>query len=501
MPDIDINVSGNSNIEVELENISAQSPEIDLQTDARVLESIGTTPLYGPRGPNGQDGFSPIANVEKSEGIATITITDKNGTTTATISDGVDGTDGEDGEAATITVGTVTTGNAGTDASVTNSGTTSEAVFDFVIPRGDKGDTGNTGATGADGYSPTATVTKSGNTATITITDKNGTTTANVYDGAAGVSDVKVNNTSVVTSGVANIDLSGYAETSNLATVATSGSYSDLINTPTIPDALSDITVVAGSNISISGDTISATDTTYLTFVGADSITGGTSGLVPSPSAGDEDKYLCGGGSFEQIDYAQIGNTPTIPTVNNSTITITQGGVTKGSFTLNQASGDTIALDAGGGGTVDQIFDGTSINAQSGVAIQNELTARIDGQWVQKIQNVTTTTAKGSYSYTIPSTVIPADGYAYEVLLNLRVYSSNSSNAAQVFVWTDAISKLGNTAMDGQGVAGGYSRQTANTFILPVGTGTRKIWWSIEDYAASQLSLNIWGYRRIGTNT
>lgn len=39
---------------------------------------------------------------------------------------------------------------------------------------------------------------------------------------------------------------------------------------------------------------------------------------------------------------------PAIPTVNDSTITITQGGVTKGSFTLNQASGDTIALDAGG---------------------------------------------------------------------------------------------------------------------------------------------------------
>ena len=39
----------------------------------------------------------------------------------------------------------------------------------------------------------------------------------------------------------------------------------------------------------------------------------------------------------------------TIPTVNNSTITITQGGVSKGSFTLNQASGDTIALDGSGG--------------------------------------------------------------------------------------------------------------------------------------------------------
>ena len=48
--------------------------------------------------------------------------------------------------------------------------------------------------------------------------------------------------------------------------------------------------------------------------------------------------------------YNDLSDKPTIPTVNNPTITITQGGVTKGSFTLNQSSGDTIALDAGGGG-------------------------------------------------------------------------------------------------------------------------------------------------------
>lgn len=36
-----------------------------------------------------------------------------------------------------------------------------------------------------------------------------------------------------------------------------------------------------------------------------------------------------------------------LPTVNNSTITFTQGGVTKGTITLNQASNGTIALDAG----------------------------------------------------------------------------------------------------------------------------------------------------------
>lgn len=60
-----------------------------------------------------------------------------------------------------------------------------------------------------------------------------------------------------------------------------------------------------------------------------------------------------------------------LPTVNNPTITITQGGTTKGSFTLNQSTNASIDLDAGG--TVDQTYDGTSTNAQSGVAINGEL--------------------------------------------------------------------------------------------------------------------------------
>lgn len=54
-------------------------------------------------------------------------------------------------------------------------------------------------------------------------------------------------------------------------------------------------------------------------------------------------------------DYAQLTD---IPTVNNSTITFTQGGVTKGTITLNQSSNQTIALDAGGGGGV--VIDDTT---------------------------------------------------------------------------------------------------------------------------------------------
>lgn len=54
--------------------------------------------------------------------------------------------------------------------------------------------------------------------------------------------------------------------------------------------------------------------------------------------------------------YSDLTGTPTIPTVNNATLTITQGGTTKGTFTAN-ASGDvTIALDAGGASILEALY-------------------------------------------------------------------------------------------------------------------------------------------------
>jgi hypothetical protein len=64
------------------------------------------------------------------------------------IGDGVD-VRGATGAAATISVGTVGTVSAGDPATVTNSGTSSAAVFDFEIPEGDPGADGATWHTGA----------------------------------------------------------------------------------------------------------------------------------------------------------------------------------------------------------------------------------------------------------------------------------------------------------------------------------------------------------------
>ena len=61
------------------------------------------------------------------------------------------GPKGDTGAAATVTVGTVTTGETGTDAIVTNIGTESAAVLDFIIPRGETGAVGAVGPQGPKG--------------------------------------------------------------------------------------------------------------------------------------------------------------------------------------------------------------------------------------------------------------------------------------------------------------------------------------------------------------
>lgn len=109
------------NLITEVENIDVSAEKIDTTTTITITKKDGTTDevaiLDGERGPKGEtgspgspgqpgtdgvDGFSPAASVSKSGSTATITITDKNGTTTAQISDGEDGQTYTAGENITI---------------------------------------------------------------------------------------------------------------------------------------------------------------------------------------------------------------------------------------------------------------------------------------------------------------------------------------------------------------------------------------------------------------
>lgn len=61
---------------------------------------------------------------------------------------GAKGDPGEKGESGTISIGEV---KSGLIAEVTNTGTSNDAIFNFVLPKGDKGDPGEPGEKGADG--------------------------------------------------------------------------------------------------------------------------------------------------------------------------------------------------------------------------------------------------------------------------------------------------------------------------------------------------------------
>ncbi len=81
---------------------------------------------------SGNDGNGIQTVIDNGDGTFTFFFTDGSTFTTPNFN----GTPGAPGAAATITVGTVTIGPPGTAPSVTNSGTSEAAVFDFVFPIG-----------------------------------------------------------------------------------------------------------------------------------------------------------------------------------------------------------------------------------------------------------------------------------------------------------------------------------------------------------------------------
>lgn len=176
--------------------------------------STGSTGATGPAGPannltiasvtTGSAGSSASVTISGTSPSQSLSFTIPRGDTGAT---GSAGATGAAGSAATISVGTVTTGAAGSSAAITNAGTSSAAVFNFTIPRGDTGATGATGPQGTTG----ATGAAGPNIVTTSTT----TTITGLIKGTG----------SVIVQAVAGTD---YVTPGSLAAVATSGSATDL---------------------------------------------------------------------------------------------------------------------------------------------------------------------------------------------------------------------------------------------------------------------------------
>ena len=114
-------------------------------------------------GTDGKDGVSPTVSVSKSGKVTTVSITDKNGTKTATINDGADGQPGEDGNDGTsVTVKSVSesTADGGSNVVTFSDGKT------LTVKNGSKG-TNGTSVTVSNVSESTA----SGGTNVVTFSD------------------------------------------------------------------------------------------------------------------------------------------------------------------------------------------------------------------------------------------------------------------------------------------------------------------------------------------
>lgn len=157
----------------------------------------------------------------------------------------------------------------------------------------------------------------------------------------ATANDVQITDTDLIAQLEALANANSYRDTTHIDTASDGYNLPMILTAEAFTNTLVGITEVidgkqnkltAGSNITIIGNTISATDTTYSTMTGASAGSAGASGLVPAPSAGDQDKVLKGDGTW---------GTVTTGTINDATLTIQQNGTQVATFTANSATNAT----------------------------------------------------------------------------------------------------------------------------------------------------------------
>ena len=134
----------------------------------------------------------------------------------------------------------------------------------------------------------------------------------------------------------------------SLATVATSGSYNDLSNKPTIPTVNNATLTIQKNGTTVETFTANASSdvTANITVpINVSELTN-DAGYLTSVTWGD----VTGKPTFATVatsgSYNDLSDKPTIPTVNDATLTITQNGTSVGTFTANASSNATIDVNA-----------------------------------------------------------------------------------------------------------------------------------------------------------
>lgn len=143
----------------EFSAVAATAETLVAGSDATASYSGGVFYFGIPTGPDGKAATITVGETKTGEPGTDAEVTNTGTSTDAILNFVIPrGSGGGGGDAPTITVGETTTGEPGTPANVVNTGTSTDVVLEFTIPRGVDGRQGVDGKPGADGVSPTVAV-------------------------------------------------------------------------------------------------------------------------------------------------------------------------------------------------------------------------------------------------------------------------------------------------------------------------------------------------------
>lgn len=217
----------------------------------------------------------------------------------------------------------------------------------------------------------------------------------------------------------------------DLATVATTGAYSDLTGTPTIPTATSDLTNDSGfitlSDVpaQVNADWNSSSGASEILHKPDLSIYAQSSSLATVATTGDYDDLVnkptipaaqVNADWNAASGVAQILNKPTIPaalTAGNGidiTSNVVSAKVDGVSVSIN-ASGE---LQAATGGVVDQNYNAASTNAQSGTAVAQAIATKEDAFTVGTGLEMDTTGGVNTLQVEAPVDIVAGTGIAID---------------------------------------------------------------------------------------
>ena len=356
-----MNVDYNTETQEITVELNTPAIEFDTPTGGRGLKGETGLPgrdgidgVDGRDGLDGQDGISPTVSTSKSGKTTTVTITDADGEKTVTILDGEDGQDGQDGQ------------------------------------------------DGEDGVSPIITTSKSGKTTTITIVDADGTKTATILDGDDA--DCTWGNITGTLSDQTDLKnaLDAKADVSSLATVATTGDYDDLIDKPTIPTKVSDLsndlnfidnTVNNLTNYYTSSNTYTKTEVDNLIgtvsslnievvqTLPTQDISTSTIYLVPNSSQGTNnyyDEYIYVSNSWELIGSTQVDLSNYYTKTETDTLLSTKANVSSIPSKTSDLTNDSNFVSDASYVHTDNNYTTTEKNKLSGIASGAEVNVQSD---------------------------------------------------------------------------------------------------------------------------